>query len=302
MTIENYISALAEQRGVQVEDINKDRSKYAFQLNNRGRGKSIVKTLTDDIGISLQGKDVIDIGSGHGGLTIELHHAGANVVGVEKNENCIDLAKANACDEADINFVQCDASSKNLLQLLKPKQFDVAVVFDVFEHVYDTVALVENVRSLLRSGGIMYFMIPNGKATRYVKSEGHKGIFGVSLIDPDCWQYFTRGRASIFYRDWRQYKALFEMAGFNDFRFLFNFYKQETYSRRSEWDQHIQGEEREIRELFQQQDYSPTQRKVMEEALENFFASLKHDQELVDLNELGLRYSQPFWEGCCAIR
>jgi hypothetical protein len=60
------------------------------------------------------------------------------------------------------------------------------------------------------------FKVPNGHSPRFVLSEGHRKIFALTILDPDCWFHLYPKRASIFYRPFSHFEAIFKHFGFND--------------------------------------------------------------------------------------
>ncbi|MDR9395787.1 MAG: hypothetical protein RI571_15990, partial [Roseovarius sp.] len=105
-------------------------------------------------------------------------------------------------------------------RMLTGRWANVIIVNDVFEHIYDTASLLKNLSILAAPGCLLYYVVPNGLSTRFVISEGHKKVFGISTVDPDCWQFFISGRARIFYRRWPYFESQFSYFGFHHFRDL----------------------------------------------------------------------------------
>lgn len=183
-----------------------------FMLNTNHRGKKMVNTLKE-LGIDLKGKNVLDIGCAYGGMTIECAKEGASAIGVDVGSKNLGYARANAIGEGDVAFHECDATSNKLLEIVGSDWADLIILNDVFEHIYDTPRLLENIVSVAKKGALLYYVVPNGKAVRFVLSEGHRKVFAVSLADPDCWHYFVPGRPRIFYRRWAYFNALFREFG-----------------------------------------------------------------------------------------
>ena len=143
--------------------------RYAFKINSRERAVKTLDRLENDAGLDWRGCSVLDVGCAYGAFAIELAKRGAQAVGTDLSNKWLRLAGINAAQEADITFVRCDASSREGLRILEGHgPFDVAIVNDVFEHVYDTDGLLVNLKTLLVPGGKIYFKIPNGLATRNV--------------------------------------------------------------------------------------------------------------------------------------
>lgn len=102
------------------------------------------------------GKRVLDLGSGHGALAVELAAAGADVVGVDLNGELVEFADRHTRREFAhlrdrLSFLQID-----LADLPGDEPFDVVVTKDTLEHVDDIDAVLADVRRLLVPGGRLY--------------------------------------------------------------------------------------------------------------------------------------------------
>jgi len=190
-------------------------AKYAFLIQSRERGKRAAEYLAAEIGIDLTGLKVLDVGCGYGSFAIEFANLGAHVVGTDVNDRWLSMARANARGEVDVPFIKCDASARQAaVSLAQYAPFDLIILNDVLEHIFDTVGLAQNLSALSRPGTKIYYKVPNGLATRSVLSEGHKKIFGISLLAPDYWPYFTAYPFSIYYRRWEYFESIFSKLGF----------------------------------------------------------------------------------------
>jgi 2-polyprenyl-3-methyl-5-hydroxy-6-metoxy-1,4-benzoquinol methylase len=181
----------------------------SFPLSTLQRGDALIHTLDHTIELDLRGKRVLDVGCAYGGFSIAMAKAGAQVIGIDINPRFIDYARANANGVADIDFQVADASSVDLRKAFPKGSFDFLLLNDVLEHIYDTASLVSNLDWLLNDTGIVFFKVPNGLSPRFILSEGHRRIFGLTVLDPDCWFYLHPKRASIFYRPLSHFQAIF---------------------------------------------------------------------------------------------
>ena len=109
----------------------------------------------------LAGKDVLDLGCGHGGRTAYyvIHGKPKSIVGLEINVLRISVARSSSrmlCDDRDMFFATgfgeslpfCDAS------------FDCIISYDVFEHVRDLRRVLDECHRVLRRGGRLYALFP----------------------------------------------------------------------------------------------------------------------------------------------
>jgi 2-polyprenyl-3-methyl-5-hydroxy-6-metoxy-1,4-benzoquinol methylase len=187
-----------------------DERPLSFPISTNQRGRAFVDFLTATLDIELAGKRVLDIGCAYGGMLIALAEAQAKVSGIDVSPKFINYAKANVRGTADVDLQVLDASSIAIRENFPKKSFDLIILHDVLEHIYDTTRLISNIDYLLADEGVVYFKVPNGLSPRFILSEGHRKIFGLSLLDPDCWFYLYPKRASIFYRPLEYFEALFK--------------------------------------------------------------------------------------------
>lgn len=181
----------------------------SFPVSANARGEAFVDFLTSTLDIDLSGKRVMDIGCAYGGLSVALAKAEASVTGIDISPKLLSYAEANIRGLANIDLRVLDASDVTIRHMFSRHSFDLIVLNDVLEHIYDTTRLFSNIDYLLNDRGFVYFKVPNGLSPRYILSEGHRKIFGLSLLDPDCWFYLCPKRASIFYRPMQYFEAIF---------------------------------------------------------------------------------------------
>jgi 2-polyprenyl-3-methyl-5-hydroxy-6-metoxy-1,4-benzoquinol methylase len=177
MAYAEFLEQFATAQGVASVDelLSKHADRYAFQIGRRDRAKRAIQLLQDNFSIDFKGKKVLDVGCAYGSLSIEIAKLGATVVGIDISDKWLKLGEVNARGEADVKLINCDASTfAATKQLGEDGPFDIIIVNDVFEHIYDTAGLVANLSKLMAPGGRVYFKVPNGLATRDVLQEGHK--------------------------------------------------------------------------------------------------------------------------------
>lgn len=100
----------------------------------------------------LNGKEkIIDVGCGHGGVCHHLIKKGFKVYGVEVNKDAIRSLKSKGFKvlRRDIN-----------LPLKINKLFDVILLLDVLEHVFDPYSLLKEVRGITKPGGVIIVSVP----------------------------------------------------------------------------------------------------------------------------------------------
>jgi SAM-dependent methyltransferase len=188
----------------------------SFPISSNARGEALVGFLERAVNLDLSRLRVLDVGCAYGGLSIAMAQAGASVTAVDVSAKFIEYAKTNMQGVADIETKVLDASSIDMRREFGPRAFDLILLNDVLEHIYDTTSLVANLDYLLSDTGSIYFKVPNGFSPRFALSEGHRKIFGLTLLDPDCWFHLYPKRASIFYRPVNYFNAIFGHYGFTD--------------------------------------------------------------------------------------
>lgn len=124
------------------------------------------------------GKRVLDLGCGHGAMSIQIAQAGGTVVGVDLNEQRVDFAKRNLATcygelSGSVSFQAADATQD--LPIDEP--FDIIVSKDTLEHVEDPTSLLRGLRKLLTANGVVYA----GFSPLYYSPFGDHGNTGLRL-------------------------------------------------------------------------------------------------------------------------
>ncbi len=105
---------------------------------------------------TLKGKEVLDVGCGHGCLAVEMAEGGAKkVVGVDPSRELIDFARENL----ETNYPPL----KPILEF-RPgditaageERFDLVVSKDSFEHILDPAGILTAIRDRLKPGGLAF--------------------------------------------------------------------------------------------------------------------------------------------------
>jgi 2-polyprenyl-3-methyl-5-hydroxy-6-metoxy-1,4-benzoquinol methylase len=209
MAYEDFIAMVAERTGRTPEDLLSEKP-LSFRVSSNIRGQALVDSIRATLRLKLEGLRVLDVGCAYGGFSVALAEAGARVTGVDLSSRFLKYAAANAKGVAEIPLIKADASSVAIRKTFAPGSFDMIVLNDVLEHIYDTASLFDNLDYLLSKNGLVYFKVPNGLSPRWALSEGHRKVFGLSLMDPDAWQYLYPKPASIYYRPLSHFQALFQ--------------------------------------------------------------------------------------------
>jgi ubiquinone/menaquinone biosynthesis C-methylase UbiE len=108
-------------------------------------------------GLSLSGRDVIDVGCGEGGGVCAMHDAGARTVGFDLMEHRIQSARALQ-GERGISFLVGDLYAQ---QMPFPRgAFDLVVLHDVFEHLDRKQEVLGTLMSFAREDGLVMITYP----------------------------------------------------------------------------------------------------------------------------------------------
>ena len=101
---------------------------------------------------SLNGnEEFLDIGCGHGGVSSELVQKGHKVSGIEINKHAIESLKLKGFD-----VYQQDISKPLRLD----KKFDIVMMLDVLEHIFDPYSLLKEAKLATKRGGVIIITVP----------------------------------------------------------------------------------------------------------------------------------------------
>ena len=276
-----------------------DLQHYTFATTTNARGMDTLK-IFEAYGFSLAGLKILDIGCAYGGFAIEAARRGAHCWGVEIVPRLYELAVLNYKNEVcegNCNFILADATSPEFLKKVPRNYFDLIIVNDVFEHVYDTVQLLHNLSQTAGSTCAIYFLIPNGNNLRFAAREGHTGNCGLSLLRPLLWRYAETGRwdENIYYRQYEYYQALFRQFGFG----VIDCINYPGYAERTEVGRRIEEEYKQVEQTVREKwdGFSEAHRMALKPALERFDCQLCWDLQHMSASELDWKYLTRFWGG-----
>lgn len=100
--------------------------------------------------------NVLEIGSGEGYFLKMLKETGIDGIGLEQNENAIEIAKKNGLKVVNDPIEEYSQRFKN--------KFDVVCSFQVMEHVYNIKSVIESSLALLKDDGILIICVPNNNS------------------------------------------------------------------------------------------------------------------------------------------
>lgn len=268
----------------------KEYQRYA--LSNRDRGKDFIKFLEESTGLSLQANSVLDIGSAYGGFVIECAQRGAEAYGVDKVKVYHDLALENAKNEPGrSHFILGNFLDESTLRQIDGIAFDLIVVNDVFEHVYDYEHLFSCIKRLSGQETLLYFTIPNAGSYGGILREHHRFVFGLTLLDPGIWSRVI-GDYYMYYRPLSLYRMFFADTGYNYLYIKAEDKKVETCRQRIE--QAFEEIDKRLSDApFSSEDLAIHARNNFKRHKEKYANDLKTKNDL----ELYLLYEAHMWEG-----
>jgi ubiquinone/menaquinone biosynthesis C-methylase UbiE len=124
---------------------------------------------------NIQGEKILDAGCGNGGISIAFASAGAEVTGVEVEEELYNISIQHAkLHDLRVNFLLYDGGRLPL----QDNSFDAAVSTSVLEHTSDPVLYLEEILRVLRPGGSLYLTFPN----KLWPKETHTGLWFLTYI------------------------------------------------------------------------------------------------------------------------
>ncbi|HLX28642.1 MAG TPA: class I SAM-dependent methyltransferase [Casimicrobiaceae bacterium] len=138
-------------------------------------------------GISIEGKTVLDLGAGLGGMSEELMLRGASVLAVEPGAAFADIAKRRL-ERHDGSFRVIQAFGESLP--MPDQSVDLVVSWRVLEHVRQPRQVLAEVWRVLRPGGQFYLSCENYLAFR----EAHYGVAWFPLLPKTLGAVYLRMR------------------------------------------------------------------------------------------------------------
>lgn len=129
--------------------MSESRHLYDYQVMPGSVG-SIVPRMID------AGSRVLELGTGPGAITKQLHANGCRVVGMEIDPTAIPLVEPY-CER----IIQADLNALGWEMVLGDERFDAVVMTDVLEHLYDPWRTLAAAANLMKPGGSLVISLPH---------------------------------------------------------------------------------------------------------------------------------------------
>jgi 2-polyprenyl-6-hydroxyphenyl methylase / 3-demethylubiquinone-9 3-methyltransferase len=114
----------------------------------------------------LEGKSVLDVGCGGGILSEAMASLGATVTGIDMGGSALGVARLHL-GESDLQVDYRQASAEQFAATY-PDRFDVVTCLELLEHVPDPASVVAACKTLVRSGGDVFFATLNRNLKSFI--------------------------------------------------------------------------------------------------------------------------------------
>ena len=149
---------------------HKERKRQTYFNDQRENNLEWFKRM--DFQLDVTGMRVLDLGCGHGALSISFAERGsAEVVGIDLDDDRIDFANRNLAANFPELAGRVQFRCEDVLRM--SEQFDLIVSKDAFEHIDDLGGVIGHLHSMLKPGGYLapgfspLFFSPFGDHARY---------------------------------------------------------------------------------------------------------------------------------------
>ena len=158
-------------------------------MSTFGKISELGRTIIDEHLPDLQGKQVLDVGCGHGHVIRYCQERGAKIVGVDLSINALERAR----EVVGNHLIQADGSYLPMAS----DSFDVVLSFETLEHFPDQEMGLCEMHRVLKDQGVLILSTPN-----YFNCAGLLKLFleAAGLYDKQTWAPFSNWRPQAFER------------------------------------------------------------------------------------------------------
>ena len=195
---------------------------YSKPKIKRGYHKKILKTFKNQ---AIKEKSFLDLGCGTGEFISALEKKGLQVWGVDFSQAFVDIARENFNLK---NIFVC--SFIEFFQKSELPKFDYISFFEVTEHLDNPKDFIQNVRKILKPGGMIILSVPCRERILVNLVKGEFPYHHLSRWNKESLVYFLKNNGfkieKIYYVD--SFRFIFEtLMGITSFGFLRKIRKQE---------------------------------------------------------------------------
>lgn len=129
---------------------------------------------------------ILDAGCGDGSISLRFALAGADVTGLDKDCEFIEIARIRSVEvypQVPIKFICADLCDKGVGI---DTGFDLIISIDVIEHVSDAAMYIKILKEMLNPGGKIWLFTPNRFALANILHDPHYRLSGLTLM-PNTW-------------------------------------------------------------------------------------------------------------------
>jgi cyclopropane fatty-acyl-phospholipid synthase-like methyltransferase len=140
-------------------EFHTDKKRY-FEIQLENAEEYVIPFIETKFNVTT-GTRVLEIGCGEGGVLSAFIKRGCIGVGVELHEQRLQLARELLKDEIEsgkISFIAKDIYQVTLEEI--GGRFDLIVMKDVIEHIFDQKKLLQRLHDLLLPQGVIFFGFP----------------------------------------------------------------------------------------------------------------------------------------------
>lgn len=124
---------------------------------------------------------ILDLGSGNGQNSIKAAKRAKSVLGLEIDQNLLELANISS-KQKNLKNVKFENANLEKPLKLKTAYFDKVIFLDVLEHLKKRDQIIKEINRILKKRGLLYLGVPNSE-TSWKKLQRSVGIS--SFSDPD---------------------------------------------------------------------------------------------------------------------
>jgi len=135
----------------------------------------------------LEGKRLLDFGSGTGDFLKTAQSNGWNVAGIEPNEAARGIANSKT---------NSSVFESKYLNTFEKKSFDVITLWHVLEHVPDLEEKIAVLKSLLKPNGVLLIAVPNHKSYDAIY---YKEFWAAYDVPRHLWHFDQKSISNLFY-------------------------------------------------------------------------------------------------------